>query len=54
MMNNRINIIAKLPRSKKLILAASTGLVVLSTSSVLPFNGLLSTGASDTPVDVTI
>lgn len=53
-MNKRINLIAKLPRSKKLILAASTGLVVLSTSSVLAFNGLLSTGASDAPVDVEV
>ncbi|MFF2056339.1 MULTISPECIES: hypothetical protein [Rhodococcus] len=53
-MNNQINLIAKLPSSKKLILAASTGLVVLSTSSVLAFNGLLSTGASDTAVDVKV
>lgn len=53
-MNKRINLIAKLPHSKKLILAASTGLVVLSTSSVLAFNGLLSTGASETPVDVKV
>lgn len=53
-MKNRINLIANLPRSNKLILAAITGLVVLSTSSVLAFNGLLSTGASDTPVDVKV
>lgn len=53
-MNNRIRRITKLPRSKKLILAASASLVVLSTSSVLAFNGLLTTGASDTPVDVKI
>ncbi|MFI8696733.1 hypothetical protein [Dietzia maris] len=41
-----------LPRSRKLILGASAGLLVLSTSSVLAFNGLSTTGANETPVEV--
>ena len=53
-MVNPRKLVTRLPRSRNLILAASTGLVVLSTSSVLAFNGLSSTGASDTPVDTKV
>lgn len=49
-MKTPIKLLKSLPRSRKLILAASTGLVVLSTSSVLAFNGLTSTGAEETPL----
>lgn len=53
-MNTRIKKLTTLPRSRKLILGASTGLLVLSTSSVLAFNGLTSTGANDTPVEIKV
>lgn len=53
MVNTR-ELLTSIPRSRKLILAASTGLLVLSTSTVLAFNGLSSTGASDTPVETKV
>ncbi|NIL77142.1 hypothetical protein RhoFasB10_03283 [Rhodococcus sp. B10] len=49
-MVNPRKLVTRLPRSRKLILAASTGLVVLSTSSVLAFNGFVTTGAEETPL----
>lgn len=53
-MNTRIKKLTNLPRSRKLILGASAGLLVLSTSSVLAFNGLSTTGANDTPVEIKV
>ncbi|MBB1013027.1 hypothetical protein BXY47_3126 [Dietzia kunjamensis] len=53
-MNTPIKRLTNLPRSRKLILGASAGLLVLSTSSVLAFNGLTSTGANDTPVETKV
>lgn len=53
-MNTPIKKLATLPRSRKLILGASAGLLVLSTSSVLAFNGLSTTGANDTPVEIKV
>ncbi|MBB0996343.1 hypothetical protein G6024_04365 [Dietzia maris] len=53
-MNTPIKKLTNLPRSRKLILGASAGLLVLSTSSVLAFNGLSTTGANDTPVETKV
>ncbi|GAA1053937.1 hypothetical protein [Dietzia natronolimnaea] len=53
-MNTALKKLTNLTRSRKLILGASAGLLVLSTSSVLAFNGLSTTGANDTPVEVKV
>ena len=47
-------IIKHIPRGKKLIAVAAVATIALSTSSALAFNSLSGTGASDTPVEVTV